>query len=84
VVEPALIIELQKQHLDWKRELGEQENPLLTREHGVVEAERAFRRSCMECDAAHDQAGVIEQDYHARLRASTPVPRHSLEFLDGR
>jgi hypothetical protein len=63
VIEPAVIVELWEQLLDRKRELDERENALLKREHGMLEPERALRRECMECDAAHDQAGVVKQDY---------------------
>jgi hypothetical protein len=65
-IERAVIVELREQ--------------LLTREHGVVEAERDLGRACMECDTAHDRAGVVKQDYHTRLLASTTDGRCSLEF----
>jgi hypothetical protein len=34
----------------------------------------------MECDATLDRDGVVEHDYHARLRASTASRRCSLEY----
>jgi hypothetical protein len=34
----------------------------------------------MECDSAHDQAGVVRQDYRAQLRATTVGRWCSLEF----
>jgi hypothetical protein len=54
VINPAVIIELWGQLLNQERELDERENALLTREHGMVEAECAIRRACMECKAAHE------------------------------
>jgi hypothetical protein len=54
VIEEAVIIELWEQLLDWERELDLWEDALLTREHGVVEANHALERARMECDAAHD------------------------------
>jgi hypothetical protein len=71
VIELAVVVELQGQLLVRERELDERENALLAKEHDVVEVERALRRARMECDAVHDQARAIQQDYHAKVRAST-------------
>jgi hypothetical protein len=87
VIEPAVMVELWEQLLVRKRELDEWESALLFREHGVVEAKHALRRAHMECDVAHDRAGAVRQDYHARLCASIAYWRRSLEFnrvLSGR
>jgi hypothetical protein len=54
VIKPTVIVELREQLLAWERELDEQENAPLTREHGMVEAERTLGMARMECDAAHD------------------------------
>jgi hypothetical protein len=80
VVEPAMIIELQEQLLVRERELDEWENALVARENGVVAAERALGRARMECDAEHDRVKAVQQDYWARLRASSIGQRHSMEF----
>jgi hypothetical protein len=63
-----------------ERELDEQENALVDRENCMVEAERAPGRARMECNAAHDRDGAIQQDYRARLCTSTTGQRCSLEF----
>jgi hypothetical protein len=46
----------------------------------MAEAERALERVHMECDAAHERAGVIKQDFRARLCASVAGRQRSLEF----
>jgi hypothetical protein len=66
-----VIIELQEQLLVWERELDEWENALVARENGVVAVERALGRAHMACDAEHDQDKAVQQDYRARLHAST-------------
>jgi hypothetical protein len=80
VVESTVIVELREQLLAWERELDERENALVARLNGVVEVKRALGRVRMECDADHDRAGAVQQDYRARLCASTTGRRHSLEF----
>jgi hypothetical protein len=54
VIELAVIVELREHLLAQERELVEQENARLTREHGMVEAKRVLRRDRMECDTAHN------------------------------
>jgi hypothetical protein len=71
VIEPTVVVGLREQLLAQERELDEQENALLTMEHGMVEAERALERVHMVCDDAHDQARVIKQGYHPWLHSST-------------
>jgi hypothetical protein len=71
VIELAVVVELRGQLLVQERELDERENTLLAKEHDVVEVERALRRARMECDAVHDRARAIQQDYHAKVCAST-------------
>jgi hypothetical protein len=63
VIESAVVVELREQLLVWDRELDEQENALLAREHGVVEVECALRRVHMECDTVHYRAGAVQHDY---------------------
>jgi hypothetical protein len=53
VVEPTVIVELREQLLAQERELDEQENALMARENGVVEAECALGKMRMACDATH-------------------------------
>jgi hypothetical protein len=62
VIELAVVVELREQFYVWEMEQDEWENAFLAREHNVVEAERALRRVCMECDAIRDQAGAAQQD----------------------
>jgi hypothetical protein len=52
----------------------------MARENDMVEAEHALGRARMECDATHDWAGAIKQDYRARLHASPIGQQCSLEF----
>jgi hypothetical protein len=59
VPEPAVVVELREQHLARERGLDEREDALLTREHGMVEAERAGGRVCVECDTIHVQATTV-------------------------
>jgi hypothetical protein len=80
VIELAVVVELREQLYVWETEQDEWENAFLAREHDVVEAERALRRVCMECDAVRDRAGATQQDNWARLRASTASWRCSLEL----
>jgi hypothetical protein len=60
VVEPAVIVELREHLLVWERELDERENTLMAIKHGVVEAERALGRACLECDAILDRVGAVQ------------------------
>jgi hypothetical protein len=71
---------LWEQPSDLARELDERENPLQTRDRGMVEAERTLGRARMECDTAHDRARVIKHDNRAWLCASTANRWSSLEF----
>jgi hypothetical protein len=87
VSEPVVVVELWEQLLVRERRLDEWENALLAREHGMVEARRVLGRARMECDANHDQAMTVREDYRARVRASIAGRHHSLEFdrvLSGR
>jgi hypothetical protein len=87
VSELAVVMELQEQLLAQERGLDERENTILAREHGVVEAERSLRRANVECDAVHDLATTVWEDYRAWMHASTTSWWHSLEFdqvLSGR
>jgi hypothetical protein len=76
----VMIIMLREQLLAWERELDERENALVTRENGVVAAERVLGRAHMECDAEHDRVKDVQQDYQARLHASTASQLCLLEF----
>jgi hypothetical protein len=83
----VVVVELREQLLVRERGLDEREDTLLAREHGVVEAECALGRACMECDVIHDQDTTILEDYQVRVSASTTSRWHSLEFdrvLSGR
>jgi hypothetical protein len=46
----------------------------------MVEAEHALKRACMHCDAVHDQATTVPEDYQGRVHASTTSRWRSLEF----
>jgi hypothetical protein len=80
VIEPAVMVELREQLLAWVRELDERENTLLTKEHGMLQAEHALGRARMQCDSPHDRARAIKQDYHARLHSSIVDQWRSQEF----
>jgi rhamnose utilization protein RhaD (predicted bifunctional aldolase and dehydrogenase) len=73
VIKPAMVVELWEKLLVRKRKLDVQENVILAREHGMVEAKRALRRVRMECDVVHDWARAIQHDYQARMCASTTL-----------
>jgi hypothetical protein len=75
-----VIVKLREQLLAQERKLDEQENALMPREHGVVEAKHSLGRARMECDAALNRATGFKQDYHAQLRASTTSRWRPLEF----
>jgi hypothetical protein len=75
-----MIIKLREQLLARERELDERENTLVTRENDVVAAERVLGRAHMECDAEHDRVKDVQQDYQARLHASTASQLCLLEF----
>jgi hypothetical protein len=77
---PAVLMELRVQLLVWERGLDEREDAFLVREHGMVEAECALGRACMKCDAVHDHAITVREDYQARVQATTNGRWHSLEF----
>jgi hypothetical protein len=52
-------VELREQLLVQERGLDEQENALLSREHGMVVVERALGRVRMDCNAVHDPAMTV-------------------------
>jgi hypothetical protein len=54
VIKPAMIVKLLELLLAQERKLDERENALLTRDHGVVEAESDLERAHLECDTAPD------------------------------
>jgi hypothetical protein len=52
----------------------------MVRESDLVAIECALRRVHMECEAEHNRVTVLQQDYLARLRASTINHRCSTDF----
>jgi hypothetical protein len=81
VSEPTVVMKLWEQLLVRERGLNEREDALLDREHGMVEAKCALGGGGgvhVECDAIHDQATTIRENYRARVHASTTSQRHFL------
>jgi hypothetical protein len=52
----------------------------MARESDLVATERALWRAHMECNTEHNQAAAVQQDYRARLHATTAGRWCSLDF----
>jgi hypothetical protein len=77
---PTMVVEMHEQLLVRERELASWENALIARENNLLAAESALGMAHMECLIEHDRATAIQQDYWAKLRASTTSHRRSPEF----
>jgi hypothetical protein len=75
-----MVTELQVQLLVREKELDSWENALMAREDDLAATERALGKACMECDAKCDRAEAVQQDYRAKMRATTASSWHSLDF----
>jgi hypothetical protein len=80
VVTLAVATELQEQLLVQERELDSREGVVPVWEDALAAFEHALERVCMEHDAVCVQAEAAEQDFYARMCASSSRSEHSINL----